>query len=76
MRKEESRVLARWLEAGSGSTGYAWTDGTDFDDFWKGMTQRQIAHRAWEVINEAKLHLGIEIRRVVVTTDETDSAWL
>ena len=33
-------------------------------------------HRAWQVIHEAKLHLGIEIKHVVVTTDETDQEWM
>ena len=50
-------------------------DGADFQQGWKNVTPRQFAYRAWEVLNEARLFLGVEIKRIIVTTDETDPEW-
>jgi hypothetical protein len=33
-------------------------------------------HRAWEVLNEVRDHLGTHISRIVFTTDETDPDWM
>ena len=48
---------------------------TDFDAFWKNITPRQWAYRASQIMDEAKA-MGIEASRVLVTTDETDEAYL
>ena len=47
----------------------------DFNEYWKKLTPRQYAYRAWEVMNEAK-KVGIHAQKVIVTTDEQDPEWL
>ena len=48
----------------------------DFGRVWKALTPRQFAHRAREVLDEAELYLGVDIKHIVVTTDETDPEWM
>ena len=40
------------------------------------MTPRQYAHAAAEVIRLVKHDTGVQIKDVVVTTDEKDPEWL
>lgn len=47
----------------------------DFNEFWKRVTPRQYAHRAWDALKEAA-SLGLRPTKIIVTTDEQDPEWL
>lgn len=48
----------------------------DFASEWTSVTQRQYAHLAQVVMKTIYHDLGIQIKHVLVTTDEEDPAWL
>ena len=51
-------------------------DEEDFTPYWKALTPRQYAYAAWEVMRSVQARLGIQLEKVVLTTDEKDEEWL
>jgi hypothetical protein len=51
-------------------------DHSDFNNWYKDITQRQWAHRISQVLQDARDTMGVTIEHVLITTDEDDEAWL
>jgi len=51
-------------------------NGTDFSQAWLDLTPRQYAHATSQVLRTLYTQLGVEIKHVIATSDETDPTWM